>query len=98
MDMASIVICGVIGLVGIISGWLIWTKKTLRLLAGYDPSKVQDKEGLAKFAGSRICLIGVCIALFPFARHMGSVFLGILLVLFFAIVLNTAFGSRKFEQ
>jgi hypothetical protein len=98
MDMASIIVFGVIGLIGIISGWLIWSKKTLWLLAGYDPSKVEDKEGLAKFAGLRICLIGVCIALFPLAQQFGHVFLWIILALFIGIVLNTVFGCRKFEK
>ncbi|UCE17941.1 MAG: DUF3784 domain-containing protein [Gemmatimonadota bacterium] len=98
MNMAAIVLFCVIGLIGIISGWLIWAKKTLWLLAGYDPSKVEDKEGLAKFAGLRICLIGICFAFFPAAHQLGNVFMWILLLLFLAIVLNTVLGCRKFEK
>lgn len=98
MNMASIIVFGIIGVIGILSGWLIWAKKTLWLLAGYDPLKVEDKEGLAKFAGFRICLIGICIGLFPVAHLFGNVFLWILLGLFTIIVLNTVFGCRKFEK
>ena len=97
MNVASILICGVIGLIGIIAGWLITAKKALRLLAGYDPSKVQDKEGLAKFAGRRIILLGICILLFPVAQQFGQLVILILVGVFFAIVLSTAFGSRKYE-
>ena len=98
MDKASIVVFGIIGLIGIVSGWLIWAKKALWLLAGYDPSKVEDKEGLARFAGLRICLIGICVALFPVTRQLGKAFMWMVGVLFVAIVLNIALGSRRYEN
>lgn len=98
MNLAAIIIFSVIGLIGIISGWLIGVKKTLWLLAGYDPAKVKDKEGLAKFTGLRIFLIGICILSFPLAHHVGEMFMWILLVIFVGIVLNTVLGCRKYER
>ena len=98
MDLASIIICGVIGFIGILSGWLIRVKKTLWLLAGYDPMKVKDKEGLAKFAGLRIMLLGLCILFFPIVHQLGHVFILLVLALFVGIVLSTVLGCRKYER
>src|SRR5258708_34407014 len=39
-------------------GYLIAVKKQLSLIAGYDPNRVKDKEGLAKWVGNGIMIMG----------------------------------------
>ncbi len=73
--MATIVITVFIGVTCIAFGYLIGKKQMLDMLAGYDPKKVTDKEGLATWVGANLVLMGILaffsvglMAVFPQAR------------------------------
>jgi Domain of unknown function (DUF3784) len=50
--------------------WLIWKKKKLWLIAGYQESEFKgDKENLAKTMGIFCLTIGVFVIALPFGLH-----------------------------
>ncbi|NNU94075.1 DUF3784 domain-containing protein [Geobacillus sp. NFOSA3] len=63
----AIVICIITGLLFILVGWLIWKKKKLKLIAGYDEKQYKgDKNKLARVMGIYSITLGVIIIIFPF--------------------------------
>ncbi|MGE7603529.1 DUF3784 domain-containing protein [Peribacillus sp. NPDC097675] len=84
----------VIGLIIVISGCLIWFKKMLFLIAGYNESSFfGNKDKLAKRAGIIIILLGIVTILFPyFQNSLGDtaeviypsiIIIGVVLLIFF---------------
>jgi|GEM_PF-884769 len=63
----AVFICLIIGLLMFFCGWLIWKKKKLGLIAGFQESDYNgDKEKLVKDMGIFSIFIGVVIIVFPF--------------------------------
>ena len=58
-------IFGLTGLMLFVFAYLIGVKKKVTLIAGYDPEKVKDNEGLARFAGIMVTIFGLITLLFP---------------------------------
>ena len=59
------IVFGLIGLICLVLGYLIGVNKKLNLIAGYNPDKVRDKEGLARFMGIMTSVLGVVMILYP---------------------------------
>ncbi len=57
--MATIIVTVLIGVTCVAFGYLISKKQMLDMLAGYDPKKVTDKEGLARWVGTNLVLMGI---------------------------------------
>lgn len=66
------IVFGLIGLVCLVLGYLIGVKKKLNLIAGYNPDKVRDKAGLAKFMGIMTAVLGVIMILYPWVFSPSS--------------------------
>ena len=47
------------GIIIVLLAYLIGRHKMLEVLAGYEPDKISDKEGLAKWVGANLLLMGL---------------------------------------
>ena len=81
-----------------LSGVVIY-KGNVELIAGYDPNKVVDKEGLAKWVGSHIILMGIFILMLPILIYFIEVpIIGLWFLVLSIIIVSTIIGSKKFEH
>ncbi|MCK5476296.1 MAG: DUF3784 domain-containing protein [Candidatus Aenigmarchaeota archaeon] len=102
MEMAFSLIMIFVGLHLLAIGYLIRFYKMVEIIAGYGPDKVRDKEGLAKWVGSNLFLMGLmCLSLggvgliFPeFIIRPVPIFIAIILIMSFI----TAIGCKKYEK
>jgi hypothetical protein len=69
MDQGGIIVLklifGLVGLMLFVFAYLIGVKKKVTLIAGYNPEKVKDEAGLARFAGVMTTIFGLVVILFP---------------------------------
>lgn len=94
-----------LGLLLVYMGYLIKVKRMTNLIAGYDPKKVTDEEGLANWVGGKVILVGAITCIYApvyavpalgnlplasLAVHLGYA----LIVLVLAI--RTAIGSARY--
>lgn len=56
---------GLAGLILFVCAYLIGVKKKVSLIAGYDPEKIGDNEGLGRFAGVMVAIFGLVVLLYP---------------------------------
>ena len=75
----------------------------VEILAGYDPDKVTDREGLARWVGANLILMGILafvsaglMALVPEGR--GVLFMVYSLGALPLIVVRIVLGNRKFTK
>lgn len=86
MDINEIILTTIVGVICIFTGYLIWFKKMLFLIAGYnDATFAGDKEKLAKEAGFVLILAGIMVILLPyflyfFGYMMGVIYCGLMLI------------------
>lgn len=71
------------------------------MLAGYDPQKVEDKEGLANWVGNNFIVLGAISLLLLlvgiYAGNLnGKIFIWINVALMFALIVITAIGARRY--
>ncbi|WP_449538640.1 DUF3784 domain-containing protein [Ferdinandcohnia sp. Marseille-Q9671] len=84
--LGGFIVCAIVGLLCIFMGLLIWKKKQLSLIAGYNEETFKgDKNRLAKAVGQFTILVGILTILLPFGLEfinelLGAVF-GIVVVL-----------------
>ncbi|WP_440956156.1 DUF3784 domain-containing protein [Methanosarcina sp. Mfa9] len=52
-----------LGIFFVALGFLVWHFKLAGLLTAYDPKKIRDKAGFAKWGGSNIMLLGLLLLL-----------------------------------
>lgn len=91
-----------VGLLLLAIGYLIRFQQMVEIIAGYDPDKVTDKEGLAKWVGSNLFLMGLmCLFLgglgliLPVSSTMQVPgFLAVIVIL----SVRTAIGCKKYEK
>lgn len=77
--LAGFITCFLVGLLCILMGFLIWKKKQLSLIAGYNEETYKgDKEKLAKTVGLFTVIVGLLTILLPFGLEFVSELLGIL--------------------
>lgn len=85
-----------------IVGTLIYKYKMVDMIAGYDPRKVKDKDGLAKWVGGNLQGMGMLTLLITLLSLVfESMSMPVLTVSFLVIItilcINTAIGTKKFE-
>ncbi|WP_010678046.1 DUF3784 domain-containing protein [Bacillus timonensis] len=77
--LAGFIICFLVGFLCIFMGLLIWKKKQLFLIAGYNEETYKgDKEKLAKAVGLFTIFIGILTMLLPFGLEFISEWIGLL--------------------
>lgn len=80
---AGFVVCGIVSFIMFMFGYLIWKKKQLYLIAGYNEKEFKgNKEKLAKVAGMFSIFIGILTVALPFGLEYINEFVGI----FFSII------------
>lgn len=91
------------GLLFLLLGYFIRYKQMVEIIAGYDPKKVVDREGLAKWVGSNLILLGIT-AFFAFGAEFAlssagvKIFMGYHLLIVLGICVRTALGCKKYER
>ena len=78
----AVLICGIVGLLMFFMAYLIWAKKKLFLIAGYNDDKFGgDKEKLGKVMGIYSIIIGIVIFPLPFAvEYIGTYFINLFII------------------
>lgn len=77
--LAGFITCFIVGLLCIFMGFLVWKKKMLSLIAGYNEETFKgDKEKLAKAVGVFTIMIGFLTILLPFGLEFISEWIGLL--------------------
>lgn len=100
---AHLIVGGVFFIVSLfllLAGYQIAVKKQLWLIAGYEPDRVRDKDGLATFVGMALqvmgafeLLISILVFLLPDAINiLGTAFAGVV----FGIVVILFLNVRRF--
>lgn len=96
------IITGLIGIFLLLVGSLITRFNLVEVIAGYEPNKVKDKEGLARWVGGHLMVMGILGVVSGFLGYFFSgQSLYIALVYFLTIpvlAVKTALGSRRFEK
>lgn len=83
MEIDGIILTAIVGLICIFTGYLIWFKKMLFLIAGYrDDTFDGDKDKLAKGTGFVLILAGIMTIILPYSLYffgniMGVVYCGL---------------------
>ncbi len=97
------IITELIGFVMLALGYLIRFRGQVNLIAGYDEKRVRDPEGLARFVGTNLLLLGVgafvVLALeFLFPEYAVLFFVVYALVAVPLVSLLTVRGSSRYEK
>lgn len=88
MLLAGIITCTFVGIICFLFGYLIWSKKQLSLIAGFDEKTYKgDKNKLAKTAGLFTIGVGILTILLPISLEFIGSFTGILYTII--IILGT---------
>ena len=95
-------IFSLVGFLCIIFAFFIGVKRKTTLIAGYDPAKVKDEQGLSRFIGVLTFFIGLFTILFPWVYGFEKT-KPLLWVLYYCVpiiilVLIMVIGSTKFED
>lgn len=99
--MVTILITVFIGLTCIVFSYLIGKRQMVEILAGYNPEKVTDREGLGRWVGTNLILMGILafvsaglMAIIPEVR--GTLFLVYVLGAVPLLYLRIVLGNRRF--
>ncbi|WP_099362652.1 DUF3784 domain-containing protein [Fredinandcohnia onubensis] len=77
--LAGFITCFIVGFLCIFMGLLVWKKKMLSLIAGYNEETFKgDRQKLAKAVGVFTIMIGVLTILLPFGLEFISEWIGLL--------------------
>ncbi|MBS4538255.1 DUF3784 domain-containing protein [Clostridium sp. D2Q-11] len=93
------IIFTLVGGVFIILGYLIWINKSLWLIAGYDERKVLDKDGLAKYEGLHLFIMGIfviAISILGLIFNKSNIIWQTILILLMSI--KMAVGYKNFQK
>lgn len=89
----------IIGSSLLLLGLLIFKFKMVEILADYDEKKVTDKNGLARWTGSNLILMGVVVIISSLVcekADLNVVFFYIPIVIL--ITVRIVIGNRKYEK
>ena len=90
MLLGGFIICLFVSVLLFFFSYLIWKKKDLSFIAGYNGNTFKgDKNKLAKATGSFLLVIGIATLILPFALEFVGSFVGIL---FGAIIIVGTIG------
>lgn len=100
-----IVLVGVfiaVGLLCVILGFLMWRYRMVELVAGYEPRRVRDPEGLARWIGINLIFLGILIIFDAILVLLLPALLTSLLIATGVLVLimaaRMAFGTKRYER
>jgi uncharacterized protein DUF3784 len=98
--LAPVVVLLFAGLPLLVLGYLIRYRKRLGLIAGYDPARVRDPEGLARWFGSWVLALGALSVIFAGllaapSSHTGAIVVGYVVV-DFACAAVLVLGCRRY--
>ena len=86
LDSDGLIITSIVGLICIVLGYLIWYKKMLFLIAGYNEATFEgDKEKLAKGTGIVLIISGIVTILLPYFLYWFGNTMGIIYCLLIII-------------
>lgn len=92
-----------IGIFLILTGLIIWRLKIARIIAGYDPERVTDSDGMARWVGQNLILMGILIFLlalieimFPKIKNGFIISAYLIIVAGLSIVILS--GTRKYKK
>lgn len=93
---------GLIGIITIVIAYLIGVKKKLNLIAGYNPEKTKDPDGLARFMGFWTFIVGLILVLYPWIKGVQSTNPPLWTTYFFipivVIIVIMLVGCRRYEH
>ena len=87
----------IMGIAVVASGILMRKYQLLRVLGGYDPRKVADKQGLANWLGANLILMGLLIivaGILKMALHLYF----FIVVFILAVSIRTVLGAGRYER
>ncbi|MDF2674335.1 MAG: hypothetical protein K0R09_2603 [Clostridiales bacterium] len=92
-----------IGVFLILIGLIIWKLKIVRIIAGYDLEKVNDNDGLARWVGRNLVLMGMLIILLEtiviiFPNIKINLIILAYLIIVIGISIVTIVGTKRFEK
>jgi hypothetical protein len=87
----------------IAAGLIVWVFKFVDIIAGYDPYKVIDREGLARWTGRNLVLMGTLIMI---AAFTGTIVPGIkpmiilyaYMIIIAVLSIVTIAGTRRYGK
>jgi hypothetical protein len=99
--MVLIAMTVLMGLVCLVLGYLVGQKQMVEILAGYNPDKVSDRKGLARWVGANLLLIGVLAFVTAGLMAVASDIRGILLLIYALgavplLCVRIVLGNRRF--
>lgn len=68
------IISGCTALIFFVLAYLIWVKKKLSFIAGYEEGAVKDKDKLARYMGIFLIIFGISIFFIPFINGKYKLF------------------------
>ena len=102
MGIAFSLVAIFVGLLLLAVGYLIRFQQMIEIIAGYDPDKVTDKEGLAKWVGSNLFLMGLmCLSLGGLGLilpELSTIQVPSFLAIIVILSVRTAIGCKKYEK
>lgn len=93
------IIFAITGAVFLTLGYLIWQHQYLQLLAGYDEKKVTDKEGLAKYTGKHLLIMGalvLAISINGIVSETNTIAPYLIIVIFISVKMVR--GTKEYEK
>ena len=93
----------IIGVFLILIGLMVWKLKVVGIIARYDSEKVIDKDGLARWVGRNLVLMGILVILLGV---IGMIVLNVepyfIIPIYMIIVLGisivTVIGTRRYQK
>ncbi len=91
----------IIGVILIVLGLIIWKYNFAEIIAGYSEEKTRDKQGLTKWVGSNLIIMGILSILISILGRWlintpWLIFIFVIIIIVFS--LRTAMGCKKYEK
>jgi len=91
----------ILGIFLSVLGILIWNYELVNLIAGYSEEKTKNKQGLAKWVGKNVIVMGVLTILVSILDYLLNFTIGLAIVFTAIIVvlsIRTNIGCKKYER
>lgn len=93
----------IVGIFLMLIGLVVWKLKAVEIIAGYDSQKVINKDGLAKWVGGNLVLMGTLVILLGVIRMIvpnikSSFIIPAYLVVVIGLSIVTIVGARRYEK
>ncbi|ACL70110.1 DUF3784 domain-containing protein [Halothermothrix orenii] len=91
----------IVGIFLSVLGLLIWKYNLVNLIAGYSEEKTRDKQGLAKWVGKNILIMGALTILISILEYLLNITMWIVVTFIIIVVvlsIRTNIGCKKYEK